>query len=181
MHLRFVAYHKVSFWADAAHNQRKSGKVKFHRCECKQIQTRGLCHIRRFFRGCGSSVYSLGNVRVAGDLFWSASGEVILMGLLGGMHLFLGPALGAAIMVLLNSFLTSYTEHWGMFLGTTLVVIVLFIPEGVGGLIQATLACSAKGRRAQMVILEVKGIRKSFGGVVAVDGVDLQSGTGPHI
>jgi branched-chain amino acid transport system permease protein len=68
-------------------------------------------------------------------LFWSNSGEVILMGLLGGMHLFLGPALGAAIMVLLNSFLTSYTQNWGLCLGITLTLIVLFIPQGVGGLI----------------------------------------------
>ena len=49
------------------------------------------------------------------------------------MHIFFGPALGAAIMVLLNSFITSYTEYWGMVLGIILILIVLFFPKGVGG------------------------------------------------
>ena len=38
-------------------------------------------------------------------------------------------------MVLLNSFITSYTEYWGLCLGVTLILIVLFFPKGVGGLV----------------------------------------------
>jgi branched-chain amino acid transport system permease protein len=101
--------------------------------------------ISAFFSGVAGALFTLLETSVSPEiLFWSASGEVILMGLLGGMHLFLGPALGAAIMVLLNSFLTSYTEHWGMFLGVTLVLIVLFIPQGVGGLIKDKLSAYSK-------------------------------------
>jgi branched-chain amino acid transport system permease protein len=92
--------------------------------------------ISAFFSGVAGALYVFMETSLAPDvLFWSNSGEVILMGLLGGMHLFLGPALGAAIMVLLNSFLTSYTQNWGLCLGITLTLIVLFIPQGVGGLI----------------------------------------------
>jgi len=88
-----------------------------------------------FFSGVAGVLYALMETSIAPNiLFWSMSGEVILMGLLGGMNLFLGPALGAAIMVFLNSFITSYTEYWGMFLGITLILIVLFFPKGVGGL-----------------------------------------------
>ena len=91
--------------------------------------------ISAFFSGIAGVLYALLETSIAPDiLFWSMSGEVILMGLLGGMNLFLGPALGAAIMVLLNSFITSYTEYWGMTLGITLILIVLFFPKGVGGL-----------------------------------------------
>ena len=54
---------------------------------------------------------------------------------LGGMGLFLGPTVGAAVMVLLNSYITSYTEYWAFFLGLTLILIVLFFPKGVGGLV----------------------------------------------
>jgi len=92
--------------------------------------------ISAFFSGIAGVLYALLETSIAPDiLFWSMSGEVILMGLLGGMHLFLGPALGATIMVLLNSFITSYTEYWGLFLGLTLIFIVLFFPKGVGGLV----------------------------------------------
>lgn len=88
-----------------------------------------------FFSGVAGVLFALMETSIAPNiLFWNMSGEVILMGVLGGMNLFLGPAIGAFIMVLLNSFLTSYTEYWGMFLGITLILIVLFFPKGVGGL-----------------------------------------------
>jgi len=87
-----------------------------------------------FFSGVAGVLFALMETSIAPNiLFWSMSGEVILMGVLGGMNVFLGPALGAFIMVLLNSFITSYTEYWGMFLGVTLILIVLFFPKGVGG------------------------------------------------
>lgn len=92
--------------------------------------------ISAFFSGIAGVLFTFLETAISPDiLFWSMSGEVILMGLLGGMHVFLGPALGAAIMVLLNSFITSYTEYWPIFLGTTLILIVLFFPGGLGGLI----------------------------------------------
>jgi branched-chain amino acid transport system permease protein len=88
------------------------------------------------FSGVAGALFAFLETSISPEVFfWGTSGEVILMGLLGGMHVFLGPALGAAIMVLLNSFITSYTEYWGLVLGGTLILIVLFIPEGVAGLI----------------------------------------------
>jgi branched-chain amino acid transport system permease protein len=92
--------------------------------------------ISAFFSGVAGVLFTLLETSIAPNLlFWSMSGEVILMGLLGGMHLFLGPAFGAAIMVFLNTFTTSYTEYWGFFLGVILILIVLFFPKGVGGLL----------------------------------------------
>ena len=92
--------------------------------------------ISAFFSGIAGVLYAFLETSVAPDiLFWSMSGEVILMGLLGGMGLFLGPTVGAAVMVLLNSYITSYTEYWPFFLGLTLILIVLFFPRGVGGLV----------------------------------------------
>ena len=91
--------------------------------------------ISAFFSGIAGVLYALLQTSISPDiLFWTTSGDVILMGLLGGMTLFLGPALGAVIMVLLNSFITSYTEYWGLCLGIILILIVLFFPKGVGGL-----------------------------------------------
>jgi len=91
--------------------------------------------ISAFFSGVAGALFTFLETSVSPDvLFWSNSGEVILMGLLGGMDVFLGPALGAAIMVLLNSFITSYTQYWQICLGVTLILIVLVFPQGVGGL-----------------------------------------------
>jgi branched-chain amino acid transport system permease protein len=88
------------------------------------------------FSGIAGVLYAFLETAIAPDiLFWSMSGEVILMSVLGGMHIFFGPAIGAVIMVLLNTFITSYTEYWPLCLGVTLILIVLFFPDGVAGLI----------------------------------------------
>lgn len=93
--------------------------------------------ISAFFSGVAGALFTFLETSISPEVFfWSTSGEVILMGLLGGMDVFLGPALGAAIMVLLNSFITSYTQYWQLFLGVTLILIVLVFPQGVGGLIR---------------------------------------------
>lgn len=103
--------------------------------------------ISAFFAGIAGSLFALLETSISPQvLFWSTSGEVILMGLLGGMHVFLGPALGAMIMVMLNTFITSFTEYWALFLGITLILIVLFFPQGVGGLLYEKLIAVKRQR-----------------------------------
>lgn len=63
--------------------------------------------------------------------FWTKSAEVLLMTLLGGPSVFLGPALGAAILILLNSVVTSFTEYWPVVLGTILLALIYVFPGGV--------------------------------------------------
>lgn len=62
---------------------------------------------------------------------WTKSAEVLLMTLLGGPHVFLGPALGAAILLALNSIVTSYTEYWPLVLGVILLALLYVFPGGV--------------------------------------------------
>jgi len=90
--------------------------------------------ISALFAGVAGVLYAFLETSVAPDvLSWTSSGEVILMSVLGGMNLFLGPAVGAAIMILLSSFVTSYMTYWLFTMGTILILIVLFCPKGVGG------------------------------------------------
>ncbi|MBI5602710.1 MAG: branched-chain amino acid ABC transporter permease [Deltaproteobacteria bacterium] len=89
-----------------------------------------------FFAGVAGVLYAFLETSVAPDILsWTFSGEVVLMSVLGGMNLFLGPAVGAAIMVLLSTFVTSYMKYWLFTMGTILVLIVLFCPKGVAGLV----------------------------------------------
>jgi len=66
-------------------------------------------------------------------LFWVLSLEVFIMCLLGGWFTFLGPMLGAAIMVALRTFVGIYTEYWTLVLGVILILLIFFLPEGVMG------------------------------------------------
>ena len=56
------------------------------------------------------------------------------MVLLGGMYSFLGPALGAAVLYLLEQFANQVTEYWPAVLGVILLAVVLAAPEGLAGL-----------------------------------------------
>jgi len=67
--------------------------------------------------------------------FWTQSGQVLIMVLLGGMHVFIGPLVGAATLYMLEVFIGQYTQYWQLALGLILLVIVLVSPEGVAGLL----------------------------------------------
>ena len=66
-------------------------------------------------------------------LFWTLSLEILVMCLLGGWFTFLGPMLGAAIMVTLRSVVGIYTEYWTMILGIIMMLLIFFLPQGVLG------------------------------------------------
>lgn len=66
---------------------------------------------------------------------WTMSAKPVLMTILGGPRIFLGPAVGAVIFYLLEHIITQYTQSWMIFLGAVLIPIVIFFPEGVMGTI----------------------------------------------
>ncbi|HSK42104.1 MAG TPA: branched-chain amino acid ABC transporter permease, partial [Arenibaculum sp.] len=64
---------------------------------------------------------------------WQRSGELIVMVVLGGMGTVVGPVFGAAALLLLEEVLAAYTEHWQIFLGPILLLVVLFARRGLWG------------------------------------------------
>lgn len=68
-------------------------------------------------------------------LFWNKSAEILIMCLLGGMFTFFGPILGAAVIVILATFIGVFTEYWLIVLGIILLGVVLFLPQGVLGFV----------------------------------------------
>ena len=69
-------------------------------------------------------------------LHWTLSGDFMIMVVLGGAGSLVGPVIGAAAMVLLQSWLAQWTEHWMIVLGPILVLVVLFARRGILGAIQ---------------------------------------------
>lgn len=68
-------------------------------------------------------------------LHWTRSGELLVMVILGGMGTLVGPVLGAATLLLGEDLLAMVTEHWQLYLGPFLVLVVLSTRRGVYGLI----------------------------------------------
>jgi branched-chain amino acid transport system permease protein len=64
----------------------------------------------------------------------TASSEVFLMVTLGGPGTLVGPALGAAAIVLLKNVISAYTHRWLLLLGTIYIVTIMVAPEGLWNL-----------------------------------------------
>lgn len=92
--------------------------------------------ISSFFAGLAGALFVLISHNAFPEyVFWSKGGEGLIMVVLGGMYSFFGPIIGAFVMVLLHTFILTHTEYWPFFLGGILVVIMLFAPQGIVGIV----------------------------------------------
>ena len=69
-------------------------------------------------------------------LHWSASGNALVMALVGGIGSVIGPAIGALVYFLLKLFVGSLTSHWPLIFGLLLMLVVMVFPAGFAGLVR---------------------------------------------
>ena len=67
------------------------------------------------------------------SMYWTRSGDLMVMVILGGMGTLFGPVMGAVVFLLLEEFLSQITEYWALIMGPLLLLIVLF---GRGGIMR---------------------------------------------
>jgi branched-chain amino acid transport system permease protein len=67
------------------------------------------------------------------SLYWTTSGQVVIMTLLGGAGTFFGPFVGAATYLVLEDRVAVITESWPLVIGSVFVLFVLFLPRGIWG------------------------------------------------
>lgn len=63
------------------------------------------------------------------------SGVVLLSAYIGGILVFIGPVVGAILVVFLESELSSVTDAWLLYFGLLFVAVVMFAPQGLAGLV----------------------------------------------
>lgn len=80
-------------------------------------------------------------------LFWTVSGEALIVVILGGLGTLVGPVIGAAAFVLLKHELSDYTDHWHMVVGLVLIAAVLAGGRGLFGQFEHWIA-TRKGAKA---------------------------------
>lgn len=64
-------------------------------------------------------------------LFWSTSGEVVLMTIIGGIGTLIGPVIGSFVFVLMSDILRDLTKFWPFFFGGLFVLVVILVPNGL--------------------------------------------------
>lgn len=68
-------------------------------------------------------------------MYWTRSGDLIIMVVLGGMGSVVGPVFGAVALLVLEETLSGITEYWQIILGPLLLLVVLFARGGIDGLL----------------------------------------------
>jgi branched-chain amino acid transport system permease protein len=68
-------------------------------------------------------------------MYWTRSGDLIIMVVLGGMGSAFGPLIGAVALLVLEEVLSGITEYWQIILGPLLLLVVLFARGGIDGLL----------------------------------------------
>jgi len=75
-------------------------------------------------------------------LSWHQSGAVLMMVILGGMGTLYGPMIGAFAFVLMQELFSNqawfgaYAKHWQLAMGATIILVALYLPQGLAGLLQ---------------------------------------------
>ncbi len=88
------------------------------------------------FAGIAGALYAYYNRFVGPEyLYVVQSAEALIMVILGGAGTLIGPAIGAGLIVFLEDFVSSMTAHWVLVLGIIYVLVTLFAPRGLIGLV----------------------------------------------
>jgi len=93
--------------------------------------------------GLGAIHFELATAEVVGA---QRSGAYLLFTYLGGSAVFFGPIIGGVLMVLATVVLSELTKAWLLYLGLAFMLMVMYAPAGVAGLVVANLRLAAFGR-----------------------------------
>jgi branched-chain amino acid transport system permease protein len=99
-----------------------------------------------FFAGVGGGLMALNFEIVTADVLSATrSGSVLLFVFLGGAGFFVGPIIGAVLMVLATVLLSEWTKAWLLYLGVAFVWMVIASPGGLASLVVASVGAVRQG------------------------------------
>ena len=142
--------------------------------------------------GLAGGLFAGGFAYVSPDQFSFAESVVFLtMSLLGGVASPIGSAIGTGLLILIPEWLRFLKSVPGLYLaiyGLSVILIIRYMPDGIWGFFnlaterwRSKVASRAAGPALQLapatvggdIVLSVKGLSKHFGGLKAVDNVDI--------
>lgn len=111
-----------------------------------------LFTLTAFFAGLAGSFYALFFKFVGGDaISIDMTTRALLMTFIGGTKNFFGPVLGAGFYIYFQNFLSDLTDRWPLFMGILFVLMVLFAPQGLSGLIRSFVELFRKTEKGKIM------------------------------
>ena len=143
----------------------------------------------------GGALYAAGFAYISPDNFsFKISIEFLTMTLLGGAQSPFGAALGTVLLILLPEWLRFLKEVYMAGFGLAVILIMVFMPEGIWGIVTRAWQRARPSRRRPVgpakplqldfpvtdptPVLRLENVHKHFGGVRAVDGIDIEVARG---
>jgi branched-chain amino acid transport system permease protein len=84
--------------------------------------------------GFAGGLYAIFNSFISPDaVYWTASGDILIMVMLGGAGTLIGPVIGTGLFLLMKNVVSSYSEHWLLIIGVIFIACVMFFPGGIWG------------------------------------------------
>ncbi|MES2031421.1 MAG: branched-chain amino acid ABC transporter ATP-binding protein/permease [Pseudomonadota bacterium] len=142
--------------------------------------------------GLGGGLFAGGFAYISPDQFSFAESIVFLtMSLLGGVASPIGSAIGTGLLILIPEWLRFLKSVPGLYLaiyGLSVILIIRFMPDGIWGFVTAAYDRMRSSKKVAVtsaplqlrpaatggdMVLEVTGLSKHFGGLKAVDQVDI--------
>jgi branched-chain amino acid transport system permease protein len=111
------------------------------------------CAISGFFAGIAGALYAINYEIVTYDAVGAVlSANVLLMTFIGGITVFWGPIVGAVLITLLQSWMSLLSDAWLIYVAVLFVVMVIYAPGGIAGLIILHLPIWRAGRLAALTV-----------------------------
>ncbi|MCQ4161613.1 branched-chain amino acid ABC transporter permease [Roseomonas sp. GC11] len=136
----------VRLWLAAPLGQALSGiKTREARLEFMGVPARRVLLaayiLSALMAGCGGALVALTSRHVTPALaYWTASGELVFIAILGGAGSVLGAFLGAVVYELTRVYAAAtIADAWQLILGTVLLLVILFAPGGLVGMLRGLL------------------------------------------
>ena len=110
-------------------------RAEFVGYSTQMVRFMAFC-VSGFFAGVAGGLAAIHYEIVTSSVVGAApSGFVLLMTYIGGIAFFIGPIIGAVLMTALQISLSDYTGAWMLYVGLMFVVVVMYAPLGLSGLL----------------------------------------------
>ena len=115
--------------------------------------------VSAMFSGVAGALHVLNHEAVNYVVFdANLSAAVVLNSFIGGVKVFLGPALGAALMTFFGYVVSDVTRSWLLYQGVLFVLVMMFMPTGLAGLFTWWSVQRATHRAARLLPIVVLSI-----------------------
>ncbi len=167
----------------------RDNEIAASTCGIDVFRTKVLAFgISALLGGLGGGLFAGAFAYISPDQFAFGESIVLLtMALLGGVQSPFGALLGTVVLVVLPEWLRDLKRYYLAVYGAAVILIMVFLPDGIWGSVAGRLRrvravegevaplplLSQTGVESAEVAMRITGLAKHFGGLKALDGVDL--------